>query len=283
MFVLARDMRAAPTPPGRVVRVPRRALPARAARVGLIGWTWIVAQGIAGGTSERRRVARCSCGSTAGSASRCCRRCSFPIWEWLDPFATLHDIVAWALRALGVHGWAISGSAGGCASGPPWSGSCSSSGSSSSRSPAAATLTIVLVGYTMLTLALMAQFGRDTWRAAGRDVHGLVPDAQPAGDLGVAPASRRPRRAASADDEDPDAVDAAASSAGRSQRPARRDLGDPAGRAGRPRHGVDHLRRPVADVAFASVFGNPALVPKTLLLLVFLWVIGARRWSSAGR
>ena len=51
VFVLARDMRAAPTPPGRVVHVPA-ALRTVLRVVGLIGWVWIVAQGIAGGTSE---------------------------------------------------------------------------------------------------------------------------------------------------------------------------------------------------------------------------------------
>ena len=48
------------------------------------------------------------------------------------------------------------------------SASSSSSGWSSSSMPAPSTLFIFLVGYTALTLAMMAQFGRDAWRSQRR-------------------------------------------------------------------------------------------------------------------
>jgi hypothetical protein len=91
-----------------------------------------------------------------------------PVWNWLDPFATLFDIGAAAAPSLGVRGWAA-------ADYPERLG----------RWPAvvglvffvwlelvadvtgSATLFIVLVGYTAFTLAMMAQFGRDSWRRDG--------------------------------------------------------------------------------------------------------------------
>src|SRR6185369_1078102 len=92
----------------------------------------------------------------------------YPIWHWLDPFATIHDIGARAARAVGIEGWET-------ADYPAWLG----------RWPAligliffvwlelvgavsgTRMLFIVLVGYTAFTLAMMAQFGRDAWRRDG--------------------------------------------------------------------------------------------------------------------
>ena len=166
---------------------------------------------------------------------------------------------------LGIRGWAHHRAPGRrprC--GRPWSGSCSSSGSSSSRSPATRTLTVVLVGYTVLTLALMAQFGRDQWRAAGETftvwfrtlnrlaIYGIVPAATTAEARGV-DGGRRGSRCARPVGGPPAAV---------RERPPRRDLGDPAGRAGRPRHGVDHLRRAVADGRLRDGVRQPGARPE---------------------
>ena len=167
LFVLAarRPRRAAD--PGHARPRRPRALRSRLRAIGLIGWLWIVAQGIAGGdaTATSRRS---SCGSTAGWASRLSRRSSGPVWHWLDPFATLHDLGA----ALAAHarrpGWAPAELPPRSAAGRRWSGSfffvwlelvaaaagrgrCSSCSSPTRR----------------FTLAMMAQFGRDTWRAHG--------------------------------------------------------------------------------------------------------------------
>ena len=136
----------------------------------------------------------------------------------------------------------------------------------------AATLTVVLVGYTLLTLALMAQFGRDEWRAQGetftvwfRTLNRLAP-------FGVVPAAR------TAEDR-------------RRGRPGRRRRDRPScGVRSRPGSSAARGRwRCVAlcavgvasiifdglsqTVAFASVFGAPGLVPKTLLLLGWLAIV----------
>ena len=48
------------------------------------------------------RSPRSSCGSTAGSAWRWPRAFIGPVWHFLDPFSTLHDIGAAVVRRLGV-------------------------------------------------------------------------------------------------------------------------------------------------------------------------------------
>ena len=106
----------------------------------------------------------------------------------------------------------------------------SSSGSSSSSQAEPGVLFIVLVGYTALTLAMMAQFGRDTWRSQRRGLHGLVPAARPPG---AVRAGRR-GRAGSAD---------VRSRAGCSSRAGRW----PDVVIDRARRRLDPVRRPVAD------------------------------------
>ena len=273
VFVLARDMRAAPTPPGRIVRVPA---PLRIVlrAVGLIGWGWIVAQGIAGGTSEAS-VATLFLWVYGWVGVAMLSALLAPVWEWVDPFATMHDILAWALRRLGIRGWPASEL-------PPairlwpavvglmffiWLELVAVAGNG--------TLTVVLVGYTVLTLALMAQFGRDQWRAQGETftvwfrtlnrlaIYGVVPAAETAEARGVHP-----------DDEDPDATDSTVVV----RRPFASGLLDATWEI--PRVALVALATAsiIFDglsqtVAFATVFGNPALVQKTVILIVFLWAI----------
>jgi hypothetical protein len=165
-FLLIADIRAEPPnvdSPGRLPPAPVR-FGLRA--IGLIGWVWIVAQGMAGGNS-------------AGDVSTLflwvygwvgvAMLSAFvgPVWHWLSPFATIFDIGAWVMGRLGVRGWDA-------AEYPTWLG----------RWPAIAAfvffiwlelvgqagpslLFVVLVGYTAFTLAMMAQFGRDAWRENG--------------------------------------------------------------------------------------------------------------------
>ncbi|HEX5148772.1 MAG TPA: hypothetical protein VFW02_06805 [Candidatus Limnocylindrales bacterium] len=166
IFVITRDVRAAPPvvaadgslPPA----VVRRGLQA----IGLIGWAWIVAQGLAGGSSDGD-VATLFLWVYGWVGVAIISAVVGPVWHYLDPFSTLHDLGAWALERLHVQGWPA-------AEYPDWLG----------RWPATigfaffvwlelvllagpATLFVVVVGYTAFTLAMMAQFGRDEWRARG--------------------------------------------------------------------------------------------------------------------
>jgi hypothetical protein len=162
-FVLLRDLRFDAPAPGTIRELPRPlALVLRA--IGLIGWLWIVAQGIAGGSSTAD-VAILFIWIYTWVGVALVSALVGPIWFWLDPFSTIHDIGAWLLTRLGIPGWDV-------AEYPSWLG----------KWPAVLafvfvvwleivlkgaqgrTLFIAFLGYSALTLAMMAQYGRDTWR-----------------------------------------------------------------------------------------------------------------------
>lgn len=163
-FILIADVRADPPPQDDGGRVPpawiRRGLQA----IGLVGWGWIVAQGLAGGSSAGD-VSTLFLWVYGWVGIALLSAFVGPVWHWLDPFSTLFGIGAAALRAVGIRGWDA-------APYPAWLG----------RWPAAIglaffvwlelvgdgggprSLFIVLVGYTAFSLAMMAQFGRRQWR-----------------------------------------------------------------------------------------------------------------------
>jgi hypothetical protein len=165
-FVIVRDVRAAPpdlTSPGSLppawLRFGLRAL-------GLVGWAWIIAQGIAGGSSDGE-VATLFLWvyGWVGLAIVCAL--IGPAWHFLDPFSALHDLGAALLRGLHVQGWAAADYPERFGRWPAtiafavlvWLELVIQAGPS--------TLFVVLVGYTAFTLAMMAQFGRDEWRSHG--------------------------------------------------------------------------------------------------------------------
>ena len=167
LFVLARDVRATPpstTEPG---RLPPTALRVGLRAVGLLGWAWIVAQGIIGGASAGS-VAPLFLWVYGWVGVALVSAAIGPAWHFLDPFSGLYDLGAWALRRLGVGAWSPADYPDRLGRWPAiiafagfvWLELVDAGGGPS-------TLFIVLVGYTAFTLAMMAQFGRDTWRANG--------------------------------------------------------------------------------------------------------------------
>jgi hypothetical protein len=162
-FVIFRDVRAEPAPRGEPRVVPRWfVLGLRG--LGLLAWLWIVAQLIVGGSSLAD-VATLFLWvyGWVGVAMLCA--IVGPVWSWLDPFTTLHDIGAAIIRRLGVTPWQPSPY-------PRWL----------AQWPAVIGLTTfvwlelvylggslgaILVAYTIFTLIAMAQFGRDAWRTNG--------------------------------------------------------------------------------------------------------------------
>jgi hypothetical protein len=133
--------------------------------IGLFAWVWIMAQGIAGGSSSAN-VATLFLWVYGWVGLALVSAFLFPIWRWIDPFSTLFDIGAWIVRRLGITPWEPSEYPERLGRWPAvigfaffiWLELGLDQGEPS-------TLFIVLAGYTALTLAMMAQFGRDTWRA----------------------------------------------------------------------------------------------------------------------
>jgi hypothetical protein len=160
-----------PTPPSEgptpAPRVVPRWLRLTLRAIGLGAWIWIVLQAIAGGTSDAD-VAFLFLWVYGWVGLPLL--CAFvgPVWSWLDPFSTLHDIIAWTGRRLGMSG----------VTPQPWPARLD-------IWPAVAGfaffvwlelvavllqgrgLALVMIGYTVITLLGMAQYGRDTWRAHG--------------------------------------------------------------------------------------------------------------------
>jgi hypothetical protein len=166
-FVLVRD-RPSPVPP----LGPARPVPAwvrlglRA--VGLIAWLWILAQTILGGGGDAD-VASLFLWVYGWVGISLVSAFIGPAWTWLDPFTTLHDLGAGALRRMGVAGWSIAEYPVRLGAWPATLGygffvwlELAVLGATAGR-----TLGIVMLGYTAVTLAAMAQFGRDEWRAQG--------------------------------------------------------------------------------------------------------------------
>ncbi|MEO5964566.1 MAG: hypothetical protein ABIR11_03805 [Candidatus Limnocylindrales bacterium] len=271
VFVLARDMRATEPPPGRIVRVPA-AVRVLLRIVGLVGWGWIMAQGIAGGSSDAA-VASLFLWVFGWVGIAMLSALFVPVWEWVDPFATLHDLLAWITRRLGVQGWAVSEVPVVLRLWPAPVGLAFFVWLELVPAVSNGTLTVVLAGYTVLTLALMAQFGRDQWRAQGETFSVWFRLLNRLSAFGVVPAedTATPEEL---EELDPDAVDArvlvrrpfASALLWAPWSPPRVVLVA----FGTGSIIFDGLSQ---TVAFASVFGAPALLPKTLLLFAFLGII----------
>jgi hypothetical protein len=166
-FVLVRDLRAAaPREDGRGRRVPG-AVRVTLRAVGLLALAWIVVQGIAGGGSDAE-VSRLFAWVYGWVGVAMISALAFPIWPWLDPFRTLHDLGARALKAARIDGiapapyparlgrWpAVIGFAG-----VVWLELVATGAGSQ-------TLALVITGYTVFTLAMMAQYGRQAWTEHG--------------------------------------------------------------------------------------------------------------------
>jgi hypothetical protein len=166
-FVLLRDVRSEVIEDRAPARLPPVWLHTALRVLGLVAWTWIIVQGILGGSSDAN-VAPLFLWIYGWVGVALVSAFVGPVWHWLDPFSTLYDIGAWVIRRLGIEPWEVS----------PYPRALG-------HWPAAAGLTffiwlelvlggggpttlfVVLVGYTGLTLALMTQFGRDAWRANG--------------------------------------------------------------------------------------------------------------------
>jgi hypothetical protein len=166
-FLLLADVRADPPAAPGTGRLPPAWLRTGLRIVGLIGWSWIIAQGVLGGDSSGD-VSTLFLWVYGWVGVAMVSALVGPIWHWLDPFATLFDIGAAVAARLGIRGWDPAAYPARLARWPAvvglvffvWLELVGVGGGPSA-------LFIVLVGYTAFTLAMMAQFGRDEWRRNG--------------------------------------------------------------------------------------------------------------------
>ena len=151
----------------RVVRVPR-AVRLGLRTLGLVAWTWVIVQGLIGQATDGD-VASLVLWTYGWVALPIV--CAFigPAWEWLDPFATLHDVLAAIGRRAGLRGWHPVTYPARLDAWPAvglfviivWFELVET------VARAGRPLALVLLGYTAWTLLMMAQFGRDAWRRQG--------------------------------------------------------------------------------------------------------------------
>ncbi len=167
IFVLARDVRIErPAEPRRAQRVPG-ALRTVLRAIGVIGLLWILVQGVLGGESDAE-VSRLFAWVYGWVGVALISALIGPIWAWLDPFSTVHVLGARALRRAGAESvpavsyperlgqWpAVAGFAA-----VVWLELVASGAGSR-------TLALVIGAYSVYTLAMMAQFGRQAWSTHG--------------------------------------------------------------------------------------------------------------------
>lgn len=169
-FVLARDLRARPDDAAGATGAARpipRAIRSALRAVGLIGWAWIMVQGILGGETDAE-VSRLFTWVYGWVGVALISAFAFPIWTWLDPFSTLHDLGARFLRGLRVPSVPVATYPARLGRWPAVIGfgavvwlELVAFGAGSR------TLALVVTGYTVFTLAMMAQYGRRAWTEHG--------------------------------------------------------------------------------------------------------------------
>ena len=164
VFVLVRDVRAErPEASGRG-SLPPLWLRVALRVIGLVAWAWIVAQGIAGGSSAAE-VATLFLWVYGWVGVAAVSALVGPVWHFLDPFSTLFDIGAWVVRRAGIGAWDVAAYPERLGRWPAVIGFVVVVWLELVLRAGPDVLFIVVVGYTALTLAMMAQYGRDTWRS----------------------------------------------------------------------------------------------------------------------
>ena len=166
IFVLVRDVRAERPDTSDPGRLPPAWLRLTLRAIGLVGWLWIMVQGVVGGSSAAEVTTLFLwVYGWIGLAIVCAL--VGPAWHFIDPFSTLFDIGAWVVRRAGIPTWDLAAYPERLGRWPAviafvvvvWLELVLRAGPDA--------LFIVVVGYTALTLAMMAQYGRDTWRSNG--------------------------------------------------------------------------------------------------------------------
>ena len=135
--------------------------------VGLVGWCWIVVQAVHGGSGESD-VASLFLWLYGWVGLALLSALLGPVWSWLDPFSTLHMILGWLGRRLGLRAGAERPYPAALGSWPAVVGfSFFIWLELVARVEGGRTLGLVLIGYSLVSVAGMLYYGRETWRTRG--------------------------------------------------------------------------------------------------------------------
>jgi hypothetical protein len=185
LFVSLRDRRATPatavSTPREVPRWLRWVLRA----LGLVGWLWIMAQAFFGGSDPTADIGQIVLWIYGWVGVALISALIGPVWAWLDPFSTMHVLLVGAGRRLGL----LSTGGDDEEEDDEDPDVDAEEGIEGDRYPArfgrwpavigfivvvwlelvvfvtgGRTLALLLLGYTLITLAGMSWFGRSTWR-----------------------------------------------------------------------------------------------------------------------
>lgn len=137
--------------------------------LGVIGWAWVVLQGITGGFGDAADAPSLILWIYGWVGLSLVSAFIGPAWRWIDPFTTIFDALAAVGGRLGLRGPDAIPYPAVLRSWPAVGGyaifvwlELVIDGARAGR-----LLAGVLVLYTLWTLAMMAQYGRDTWRTRG--------------------------------------------------------------------------------------------------------------------
>lgn len=164
VFVLLRDVRADRPDTTSHRHVPPTPIRFGLRAIGLITWLWIIAQGIIGGSSAAE-ISTLFLWAFGWVGVAALSAIVGPIWHFLDPFSTIHDLGAWVIRRLGIQPWDLAEYPAALGRWPAAIGFAVVVWLELVLRAGPQVLFIFLAGYTALTVAMMAQFGRDTWRS----------------------------------------------------------------------------------------------------------------------
>jgi hypothetical protein len=149
------------------VRVVPRWLRIGLRTLGLLAWLWVAAQALIGGSSDAD-VSSLFLWVYGWVGLAIVSAFIGPAWSWIDPFSTLYDLSAWAIRRLGIQGIRPQPLPVGMAYWPAVVGFCFFVWLELvPKVIQGRLLGIVMIGYTVITLVAMAQYGRNAWRSRG--------------------------------------------------------------------------------------------------------------------
>ena len=153
---------------------PRSITVPRAVRVGLrglglLGWLWVVVQGMVAGSGDSADAPSLILWVYGWVGLSLVSALVGPAWRWIDPFSSIFDLLAAIARRLGLRGPAALPYPAVLRSWPAVGGYVAFVWFELviQGTRAGHLLAAILVLYTLWTLAMMAQYGREPWQAGG--------------------------------------------------------------------------------------------------------------------